>query len=127
VLAAYLPTGGGAFALILERLGVAALTVSAYLANFPQRLYGGDEDEPRGSSGYESIDEMRAARRAAREAAQRTYMPPPPPLLQDSLSGRGGVQGLNWHDLALCRDADGDEAHDFWEAVLGGAFRRCAK
>ena len=36
VLAAYLPTGGGAFALILERLGVAALTVSAYLANFPQ-------------------------------------------------------------------------------------------
>ena len=27
------------------------------------------------------------------------------------------------HCHALCT---GDEAHDFWEAVRGGAFRRCA-
>ena len=49
----------------------------------------------------------------------------PPPLLLESWQLKGGVQGLGWHDLALCRDPDGDEAHDFWEAISGGCFRRC--
>ena len=66
---------------------------------------------------------MKEARRAA-AAARRKAEQPPPPLMLESRSHRGGVQSLGWHDSALCPDPDGDEAHDFWEAVGGGCFRR---
>lgn len=118
------PAGGGALSTGASRLGLAALTYSASLAQFPphaRALQG--EEEPAG--GYQSVAEMRAARRAAREAQARARADAPPPLLLESWSQQGGVQGLDWHDRALCRDRDGDEAHDFWEAVSGGCFRRC--
>lgn len=109
-----------------EELGIASLTLSAWLALFPPtREAGGleSEDEPLG--GYASVQAMKDARRAAREAAARRRTDAPPPLMLESPWLRGGVQGLDWHDRALCRDADGDEAHDFWEAISGGCFRRC--
>ena len=117
ILAALLPAGGGAFAFAAERLGMSALTLSAYVAHFPLVPCDGDGDvdgedgahhgAAGGGRGYESLEQMRAARRVAREVAQRAYVPPPPPLLQDSIGQRGGVQGLQWHDSSLCRDDDG--------------------
>ena len=117
ILAALLPAGGGAFAFAAERLGMSALTLSAYVAHFPPVPCDGDGDvdgddgahhgAAGGGRGYESLEQMRAARRVAREVAQRAYVPPPPPLLQDSIGQRGGVQGLQWHDSSLCRDDDG--------------------
>ena len=116
ILAALLPAGGGAFAFAAERLGMSALTLSAYVAHFPLVPCDGDGDvdgedgahhgAAGGGRGYESLEQMRAARRVAREVAQRAYVPPPP-LLQDSIGQRGGVQGLQWHDSSLCRDDDG--------------------
>ena len=117
ILAALLPAGGGAFAFAAERLGMSALTLSAYVAHFPLVPCDGDGDvdgedgahhcAAGGGRGYESLEQMRAARRVAREVAQRAYVPPPPPLLLDSIGQRGGVQGLQWHDSSLCRDDDG--------------------
>lgn len=117
ILAALLPAGGGAFAFAAERLGMSALTLSAYVAHFPPVPCDGDGDvdgedgahhgAAGGGRGYESLEQMRAARRVAREVAQRAYVPPPPPLLLDSIGQRGGVQGLQWHDSSLCRDDDG--------------------
>lgn len=127
------PAGGGALALGASRLGMACLTLSAWLALFPAEdeadMFGdggaGSMAEAQ-SQGYPSIQAMKEARRAAREAkARRAAEPPMAPLMLESLHRRGGVQGLGWHDSALCRDPDGDEAHDFWEAVSGGCFRRC--
>lgn len=121
-----MPHGGGALALGASRLAVGCLTLSAWCALYPVEI---DRDEDisaaaAAQSGYPSIDAMKAARRAARE--RRTVPPAPPPLMLESLHRRGGVQGLGWHDSALCRDKDGDEAHDFWEAVGGGCFRPIA-
>jgi hypothetical protein len=117
------PVGGGFLALGLSKVGVALLTLAAWMAFFPLPSELLDsEGEPVGK--YASLEEMRAARRAAREANAKRRAELPPPLLVDSSAG--GVQGLRWHDLAFCRDPDGDEAHDFWEAVSGGCFRRCA-
>ena len=117
ILAALLPAGGGAFAFAAERLGMSALTLSAYVAHFPLVPCDGDGDvdgedgahhgAAGGGRGYESLEQMRAARRVAREVAQRAYVPPPPPLLLDSIGQSGGVQGLQWHDSSLCRDDDG--------------------
>lgn len=120
------PAPAGFLALGASRLGVAALALATSLGTFPPLL--GDGSGAAGTAGaYETVDEMRAARRAAREAQIRKRAEAPPPLLVDaSRWGNGGVQGLRWHDLALCRDRDGDEAHDFWEAVRGGIFRRCS-
>lgn len=43
------------------------------------------------------------------------------PLLADAPDGSGGVQGLLWHDVALRRDADGDEAHGFFVIRAAGS------
>ena len=120
-----------ALSLGCSRLGVASLTLSSWLHHFPPELsrygdglYGDADDVKPPAGGFSSIDEMKAARKAAREA--RIAQARPPPLLVDSLHRNGGVQSLRCHDLTLCRDPDGDEAHDFWEAIAGGCFRRCA-
>ena len=111
-----------------QRLGVGCLTLSSWLSLQP-RAPGEDgelsDGTGAGGGGYQTVEQMRAARRAAREAAIKKCADAPPPLLVESWHGRGGMQGLAWHDQALCRDGDGDEAHDFWEAIRGGLFRRC--
>jgi hypothetical protein len=121
----------GSVAVGSSQLGICALTLSAWLAHFPPLLP--EEEDARedrldeaaaAKAGYSSVDHMKAARRAARLArAQGPREPAPPPLLLDSLHRNGGVQGLSWHDQGLCRDADGDAAHEFWEALSGGTFR----
>jgi len=121
-LAAILPAGGGSLALVASRLGYATISFSTYLSLFPPLLPERDETSLTSEGGYQSIAQMKEARRAARDAMAKRRAEMPPPLLQDSKAG--GVQGLRWHDLSLCRDADGDEAHDFWEAITGGRFRR---
>ena len=128
VLAIQLPAGGDGLGVICERLSYACLTLSAYLCNFQPlpRDSDSDSDEPAGSRGYESLSQMREARRAARQRAQQAAAARPPPLMVDSWSRAGGVQGLRCHDAALRRDGDGDEAHDFWEEARGGGFRRAA-
>ena len=118
--------GGGALAFGCARGGMAALTLSAWLSFFPPDEVAGGYDESGPYGGYASIEAMKGARRAAREAAARRRSEQPPPLMLESPRRAGGVQGLRWHDLALCRDPDGDEAHDFWEAISGGRFRRCS-
>ena len=127
------PSGAPTLALGAARVGSAACALGALYGLFPREGSGGggvDEDEddleplPPGSR-FGSLDEMRRARRAAREARERAARAPaPPPLLLESWNMVGGVQGLRCHNERLCCDPDGDEAHDFWEAVSGGCFRR---
>ena len=119
------PYGGGALAFGAERLGTAALTLSSWYALFPAEAYLETTADAR-AAGYPSVQAMKDARRAAREARRRAEEKLPPPLMLESPSRRGGVQGLDWHDRMLCRDRDGDEAHDFWEAIGCGGFRRLA-
>lgn len=112
-----------------QRLGIGALACSAWLALHPDE--GCTEESAIAAGSYKTVDEMRAARRAARAAKGRSSEQQPAPLMLEvpaamRARGRdGGVQSLDWHEKALCRDADGDVAHEFWEAIQYGLFRRC--
>ena len=120
VMATMLGVHPGALGLAAERLGIASLTLSAYLANFPPI-----EAEESSVGRHESLAEMREAHRRKRAAAAALREPPPPPLMADSWRLQGGVQGLGCHDALLHTDADGDEAHEFWEESSAGLLRRC--
>ena len=65
-----------------------------------------------------TLEELRAAHKA--RAAARDEPPPPPPLLVESWRLAGGIQSLLGIECALRRDADGDLAHEFYEAIKGG-------
>ena len=68
-----------------------------------------------------TLEELRAAHKA--RAAARDEPPPPPPLLVESWRLAGGIQSLLGIECALRRDADGDLAHEFYEAIKGGLFQ----
>mmetsp|Transcript_33267 Transcript_33267/g.107604 ORF Transcript_33267/g.107604 Transcript_33267/m.107604 type:complete len:364 (-) Transcript_33267:169-1260(-) len=113
---------GGALAVGAERAARSALALSGWLlehAPNPEPLSGDDTDgeaEP-----AHDLDGRRQANRRRREARAARE---PPPLLLDSWGMQGGVQGHEWADVSLVDDQDGDEAHEFWEASPGGAFKR---
>ena len=114
----------------LDRLGSGSFGLSGWLLQHAPR--GLDAEEAAAESeaeGYGSIEEMQAAHRAkrARRQAEREARAraaaPVVPLLRESWGLIGGVQGMEGIEAALRTDADGDAAHEFWEAVDGGCFR----
>ncbi|KAL1525888.1 hypothetical protein AB1Y20_020716 [Prymnesium parvum] len=110
--------GHEALELCFERGGMVAFTAAAFLLRTPPDPTAAPSDGPFG--GYQSIGELAAARRARREAAAKE--PAPEPLMRESWVLAGGVQGMADHDQALQRDADGDEAHEFWEETANGGM-----
>ena len=107
-----------ALALCADRLAVGALSIGAWLALFPAAA----ASDVNGAA-VEPASTCTGAQWALGEVAVRCAEVPQP-LMIESPCCVGGVQGLSWHDCALCVDPDGDKAHDFWEAITGGCFRR---
>jgi hypothetical protein len=92
-----------------EHLATAAFTASAWLI----------AHQPAAAPTEDGACDARG--KAARGRAARREPPPPPPLLLDT--NAGGVQGLASFYELLIQDTEGDQAHEFWEALADGAFR----
>ena len=114
----------------LDRLGSGSFGLSGWLLQHAPRGLDAEEAAAEAEAeGYGSIEEMQAAHRAkrARRQAEREARAhaaaPVVPLLRESWGLIGGVQGMEGIEAALRTDADGDAAHEFWEAVDGGCFR----
>jgi len=113
------------FGMGMERMATVAFTGAAWLMEYPQRdSQPPRPDEPVGR--YDSLEDLKVAHAdAARRRRAAAAAVPVMPLLQDSSAG--GIQGLRWCDQELCNDLDGDEAHEFWEALSNGLFMKVSK
>ena len=106
------------FGLVASRAAAAAFTFASWCVANPSPV----ADPPLRKDGTPAtLEELRAAHKA--RAAARDEPPPPPPLLVESWRLAGGIQSLLGIECALRRDADGDLAHEFYEAIKGGLFQ----